>query len=71
MRHLLDLMLNRRTFESATGTHLVDRWHRFDIGLIATMNTLFFPIVKVFVGFFVNLNFRYVRSQRHPFFVII
>lgn len=56
---------------SVADTHLSDQVHPIDIALIATENTLSFPIAKVFAGFSSNLNFRYVRSQRHPFFVII
>lgn len=62
------LTMVRRSF--AADTHSTDRLHRFDTALGATESTLFSPIAKVFVGFFLNLNFRYVRTQRHPFFIV-
>lgn len=51
-------------------THSIFQLHRFGMLLIAIMSTLSSPIAEVFVEFFLNLNFRFVRTQRHPFFII-
>lgn len=52
-------------------THTIARYYRFETVLMAKVNNPFSPIVIVYVGFFLNLNFRSERRQRHPFFIVI